>query len=107
MNIECNETYLYKVLSVKNWKLSQESDFLILSPMDQDFIHLAKEEQVERIVNKFWKQEPEYVLITLNPSSLEGNLVYESNPGGKNKYYHLYDGKIPLEAVVDWETIEQ
>jgi hypothetical protein len=25
--------------------------------------------------------------------------VYENNPGGITKYYDLYDGNIPLEAV--------
>lgn len=91
---------LYKILSVENWAASQGKEHLSLPDFDRPFIHLALEEQLERILGKYWKDVPEYVLLTLDPKKLKGKLVLESNPGGSAKYYHLYDGSIPLSAIV-------
>jgi uncharacterized protein (DUF952 family) len=38
-------------------------------------------------------------VLKLDVKSLPGKLVYESNPGGETKYWHLYHGSIPLKAV--------
>lgn len=96
---------LYKILSVENWAASQGKEHLSLPDFDRPFIHLAMEEQLGRILGKYWKDVPEYVLLTLDPRKLKGKLVLESNPGGSAKYYHLYDGSIPLAAIVDVKII--
>ena len=44
--------YLYKVLSVEDWKKSQGMELVKLTDADQDFIHLARENQLDRIVEK-------------------------------------------------------
>ncbi len=44
--------------------------------------------------------------ITLDPTKFSGKLVKEKNPGGETEYFHLYEGKIPLTAVVavnEWQ----
>jgi len=92
-------THLYKVISVENWEKSKLQDRLILPPMDDDFIHLSMEHQVDNVIAKFWKNTSEFFVLTIKSSQLPGKLVFESNPGGSNKYYHLYDGFIPMSAV--------
>lgn len=98
-------SYLYKVLSIKNWKSSQKSEKVALDSHDDAFIHLSTEEQLDRITSKFWAEELEYVILKLDAKKLKGRLVFESNPGGTNKYYHLYEGSIPKEAVVDAKIV--
>ena len=49
--------------------------------MDNDFIHLSKQDQIAHVAGKFWKDKA-YVLLTLAPAKLQGRLVYETNPGG-------------------------
>jgi uncharacterized protein (DUF952 family) len=78
-----------------------------LTEADQDFIHLAREDQLNRIVGKYWDEVPEYVVLKIDTKKLPGKLVLEANPGGENKYYHLYDGSIPLKAVVESEIIKK
>lgn len=90
--------YLYKVLSPENWEKSQSGEFLVLSDDDKAFIHLSTFEQLERIIDKYWKGS-DYVVLKINTDQLQGNLVLEANPGGTNQYYHLYDGKIPLHSI--------
>ncbi len=93
--------YLYKVLSSEDWKSSQSLDFILLPKEDEEFIHFSLEDQLGRIAEKHWSNVPEYVVLKIETNQLFGRLVYEANPGGTNKYYHLYGGSIPLKAVVE------
>ena len=93
--------YLYKIISLKNWQASQEAGEVILSSEDTELIHLSREDQLERILHKYWSNEPEYFILKLETAKLSGKLVFEANPGGINKYYHLYEGSIPLTSVVE------
>ena len=70
-----------------------------IQKLDNAFIHLASEEQLPHVTEKFWKGQ-DYVVLKIDTKQLVGRLVHETNPGGSNKYYHLYDGYIPIKAVV-------
>lgn len=101
------EKYIYKVISMENWNLSQGQHSLRLSSMDDHFVHFAKEGQLEGVLRKFWSHVPKYIVLKIDPIKLVGDLVFETNPGGKDKYYHLYNGHVPLEAVVEVNHHEQ
>jgi uncharacterized protein (DUF952 family) len=91
--------YLYKIVSPEEWQKSTQEGYVIQSSLDHSFIHLAKDEQISHVVQKFW-QDQAYVILTLETEQLEGDLRLETNPGGTTLYYHLYEGRIPLHAVV-------
>lgn len=93
-------SHLYIILSPAEWQESQSEGKLILSPHHDPFIHLAKEDQLLHVTQKFWK-DSDYFILTIDPEKMIGQLVYEVNPGGSTKYYHLYEGLIPLDAVTD------
>jgi uncharacterized protein (DUF952 family) len=99
--------YLYKVLSSEDWKKSQGMEVVKLTDADRDFIHLAKGDQLDRIVGKYWDKVPEYVVLKIDTKKLPGKLVFEANPGGENKYYHLYGSSIPLKSVVESKIIKK
>jgi uncharacterized protein (DUF952 family) len=93
--------YLYKILSKQDWLDSEALGFVKPLALDDKFIHLAEAQQVEQIVAKFWAGEPEVMIAKLDADKFIGRLVKEKNPGGTTEYNHLYDGKIPLAAVVE------
>lgn len=93
-------SFLYKILSNSDWIESQSQINLTLSPDDDEFIHFSTEDQLPRITQKYWSHVSDYVILKIDVSKLKGRLVYEANPGGTSKYYHLYDGAIPTEAVI-------
>lgn len=97
--------YLYKILSLGHWNASQNRSILILSGDDDAFIHLSTEDQVDKIIEKYWSNAPQYVILKIKTNMLEGKLVLEANPGGTNKYYHLYQGRIPLNSIVEAKVI--
>jgi uncharacterized protein (DUF952 family) len=104
---EMTPEYLYKIISVEDWKKSQGMDSVKLSSGDHDFIHLSKEDQLDRIIEKYWTDTPEFIVLKIYTDKLPGKLVYEANPGGSNKYYHLYNGSIPLNAVFESKTVQR
>jgi uncharacterized protein (DUF952 family) len=93
--------FLYKIISAKDWEDSQQQKKLKLSPMDDKFIHLATEYQIDGILDKYWKNESRFVILKIQTDKLQGKLVFEANPGGINRYFHLYDGYIPFDSIVD------
>ena len=102
---ETTPKYLYKVLSIEDWKTSQSLSSVQLPPADNDFIHFSKEDQLDRIISKYWAGIPEYVILKIDTTKLPGKMVFEVNVGGITKYYHLYSGSIPLDAVVEAKVV--
>jgi uncharacterized protein (DUF952 family) len=95
--------HLFKILSLGEWKESQGQPYVRLSSYDIHFIHLCTEAQIERIINKFYGNEEQVIIIKLATPKLPGKLVKEKNPGGLMKYYHLYDGSIPMNCIIDYQ----
>ena len=91
--------YLYKIVSQEAWEESLFANRLMLSSMDSEFVHLATEQQVPDVLRKHWKGR-EYVILKVVPSKMTGRIIYEYNTSRTAKYYHLYEGEIPLDAVV-------
>lgn len=106
MEIEQTPKHLYKVLSFKLWEATQSEDFVMLTTEDDAFIHFSKEDQVDRIITKYWSESPQFVVLKIDTNKLEGNLVYEANHGGSAKYYHLYNGFIPISSIVESTIID-
>lgn len=102
------EFYVYKILTPAEWQHSQDKAFVVLSGIDVEslFIHLAEEKNYEEIAKRFANGATEAVILKLNPAKLTGRLVKETNPGDPTKYYHLYDGSIPMDAVVSVSVLK-
>ncbi len=96
--------YLYKILAYTLWQDSLGKEKLLLPQEDSAFIRLYTQEQLERILLKYWAKIPKYMVLKLAPSLLQGELVLESAPTGSTKYYHLYNGSIPLKAIIESST---
>lgn len=99
--------HLFKVMTLENWEKSHGSASLFLTQDDEAFIHFSTDEQVERIINKFFSNEKKIVLVVVDTGKLPGKLVFEANPGGSSKYYHLYGGSIPWASVVEERIVER
>src|SRR5579871_5270212 len=74
--------YLYKILSLRNWQATQSRKTVQLSAEDDAFIHFSTQDQLERIVEKYWADAPQLVILKIDSSQLEGKMLFETNPGG-------------------------
>lgn len=98
---------LYKVLSLRNWQATQNRKSIQLSAEDDAFIHFSTEDQLQRIIGKYWADAPQLVILKIDSSKLEGELIFETNAGGSTKYYHLYKGFIPFSSILESRIIYQ
>lgn len=105
MKPENKPIYLYKILSYRHWQATENRKTVILPAEDDLFIHLSTDEQLDKIISKFWGDASQFVILKLDVSKIKGDLVYETNPGGSTKYYHLYKGFIPFDAIVESKII--
>ncbi len=101
MNDDNKAPTLYKIISIEKWKESDGKDYIVLDDMDKEFIHFSTDEQLPRILEKFWKNK-DYMVLKIDPRKLPGRLEFETNPGGSGqKYYHLYEGSLPKDAILE------
>jgi uncharacterized protein (DUF952 family) len=96
---------LYKLVTNEQWASSQGKETLQLTQSDRDFIHFSLEDQWEKTAAKYYADQPSCVLLKIDAQKLPGRLVYETNPGGSTKYYHLYESCIPMNAILSSQTI--
>ena len=96
---------LYKVTTEKLWLESQGRSSLSLAPMDKAFVHFCEDQQIQQIIGKFFADQKQVVVLTIDPKKLVGKLVKEKNPGGSTEYFHLYQGSIPLQAVKEAKVV--
>ncbi len=93
--------YLYKVISNIHWKASEFMENLALSVEDDHFVHFSTEDQLGTMISKCWIHAQEFVVLKIDATKLPGKLVYKTSPEGTNQYYHLYEGFIPREAIIE------
>lgn len=65
----------------------------------EDFIHCSTAEQVADTANKFFKDEPDLILLCINTARVKGNIVYENLVGGEKLYPHIY-APLNMDAVI-------
>jgi uncharacterized protein (DUF952 family) len=98
---------LYKIVSVEGWEETQGGDRVILSSDDHHFIHFSTKEQLDRIIAKYWSEAEKFVVLKIDTTRLIGRLVYEANVVGGSRYYHLYEGSIPLNSVIEHKLVNR
>lgn len=105
VNMETPPKYLYKILSYTNWQATQSQRVVQCPAEDAAFIHFSREDQLDRILTKYWSDQPSYAILKIVPEKMQGRLVFETNPGGTAKYYHLYEGSIPFNAIAEVKIV--
>lgn len=97
--------HLYKVVPLDLWHASENKKNVMLSSDDVPFIRFQKEDELGRLLHYWAKLNAPHVVLKIKASKLEGRLVFEAKLGGSTKQYHLYDGCIPMHAIVESKII--
>lgn len=97
--------YLYKVLLPNDWEESKNLPNVKLGSFDREFIHFSTEEQLNKIIEKYFKDAKKVIILKIETDKLSGKLIFEVNPGGSTKYYHLYQGSIPKESIFETKEL--
>ncbi len=107
MKAKTTETpkHLYKVISLELWQASTDKKNVVLSPDDVPFIRFQKEDELGRLLHYWSKLNVPHVVLKIKANKLEGRLVFEAKLGGSTKQYHLYNGCIPMNALIESKII--
>jgi uncharacterized protein (DUF952 family) len=97
---------LYKILTLDEWATSENSERIVTASYDNAFIHFSLEHQVAGVVKKKFL-DSSYVILSVDPTKLIGELRFEWDSKKTDQYYHLHNGYIPAAAVERHEIITQ
>ncbi|MBA3542154.1 MAG: DUF952 domain-containing protein [Deltaproteobacteria bacterium] len=89
---------LFHILTRGAWEAAQQrGEYGAASLETEGFIHLSTARQWLATANRFYRGQPDLVLLGLEPDRLHAPVRYEAADG--DEFPHLY-GPVNLEAVV-------
>lgn len=95
-----NDNLIYHITTPAQWQQFAALPFYEAPSLQTEgFIHASKAVQVEETANRYYKNETEILLLTINVSLLAIPLLYEEAPNRKEEFPHLY-GKLNKDAIV-------
>jgi uncharacterized protein (DUF952 family) len=96
---------IYHIVSRSLWDDRPPGDYRPASLAGEGFIHCSHRHQVERIANLFYRDEPELVVLLIDPTQLTSPLRDE-DPGTGEMFPHVY-GLIDDQAIVQVLPLER
>jgi uncharacterized protein (DUF952 family) len=97
---------IYHVVSAEDWsKFDGASTYEAHSLQTEGFIHLSERQQVAGVLDRYYRNVPNLLLLHVDPVRLTHAVKYEVAPNGE-LFPHVY-GPINKDAVVQIEPIDQ
>lgn len=100
-----NEHLIYHITTPNLWKPYAFLDFYEAPSLQEEgFIHASKADQLQATAERYYDNEPEIILLTIDTTLLAAALVYEEAPNRKEEFPHIY-GKLNKDAIIETNTI--
>lgn len=91
---------IYHITTEAEWHAAQASGYYAATSLDKEgFIHCASEHQVQGVLDRYFKQQENLLLLVLDVSKLVHPPVYEMATSVNEAFPHIY-GPINIDAVV-------
>lgn len=91
---------IYHVISNTDWQNALENGYYEAPSLaTEGFIHTSKENQVKGVLERYYVNQTDLILLHIDEDKLSSNLVYEMAPSVNESFPHIY-GKLNLDAVV-------
>lgn len=93
---------IYHIVLPEIWEKFKDEKFYEAESLESEgFIHCSFAEQLDGVLQRYYKDAPEILILTIETEKLMSELVSESSTGGEI-YPHIY-GEINRDAVVGIE----
>ncbi|PRY40976.1 uncharacterized protein (DUF952 family) [Spirosoma oryzae] len=97
---------IYHVVTTADWAAAEnQPTYEAGSLQTEGFIHASERGQVAGVLERYYKDVPDLLLLHIDPAKLTAELRYEVATNNE-LFPHIY-GPINREAVVDVETIDR
>jgi uncharacterized protein (DUF952 family) len=91
---------IYHVVTKTLWQQAlQQGYYEAASLATEGFIHLSKKEQVAGVLQRYYKNVPDLLLLHVDESKLTADLKYELSPSVNEEFPHLF-GRLNMDAVI-------
>ncbi len=98
---------IYHITTNKEWEIAKKDGFYVASSLPiEGFIHCSKEEQVDGVLDRYYKGISGLVKLVIDVTKLNHKLVYELAPSVDQEFPHIY-GSINIDAVIDVVVLNQ
>lgn len=96
---------IYHITTKAAWEQGLSSGaYASASLKEEGFIHCSEKEQVAYIQQRFFKDQSSLVLLEIDTTQLDSQLIFEWSPSLEQTFPHVY-GHINLSAVVGVEAL--
>ncbi len=90
---------IYHIVSSENWaKFAGQPGYEADSLQTEGFIHLSEQHQIAGVLERYYQNTPDLLLLHIDPAKLTPELRYEEASNG-DRFPHLY-GPIDREAIL-------
>ena len=97
---------IYHIVTKNNWETALAKGFYEAdSLVKEGFIHASKENQVQGVLQRYYKNQTNLLLLHIDETKLIASLKYELAPSINEEFPHIY-GQLNLNAVVKVTSIE-
>ena len=96
---------VYHIVLPEVWAHFKDKSFYEHESLESEgFIHCSFADQIEGVLDRYYKNAGRVLILTIDPAKLKSKLVAEASTGGE-VYPHIY-GEINREAIVGIEERE-
>lgn len=96
---------IYHIVSAKNWQNALQQGFYEAESLAAEgFIHTSHAEQVAGVLQRYYRDQHDLLLLHIDESKLTAELKHELAPSVNETFPHLY-GTLNLDAVTKVEKI--
>jgi uncharacterized protein (DUF952 family) len=96
---------IYHITNKQSWENAKAREFYAAPSLtDEGLIHCCEEEQISGILQRYYKDTSDVVILTIDTEKLRSQLVYEWSPSLEATFPHIY-GPINTDCVVAVKTL--
>ena len=96
---------IYHVVTAANWQNALQQGFYEADSLaDEGFIHTSNAEQVAGVLERYYKDQNNLLLLHIDETKLTAPLKYELAPSVNEEFPHIY-GRLNVDAVVKVENL--
>ncbi len=90
---------IYHVTTKQQWEAAlRKGCYEAPSLASEGFIHMSRQQQVAGVLQRYYQNTPDLLLLHINETKLTAELKFELAPSVNEEFPHLY-GPLNLEAV--------
>jgi len=92
---------IYHVTSKQEWESAKQNGFFEAPSLKiEGFIHCSQAQQVQGVLERYYKGKTDLVKLVIDTSKLIHELKYELAPSVNQEFPHVF-GVINIDAVID------